>query len=211
MSEKSDLIKEYKKLAKRANARLLALEKLSKQKHFGSVLNWSYRRAQFDIKQQGGAKRFKTSVKEDINIKTLSAMRNDIYNFLNSPSSTKTGIIKNYKEKTDTFNKKFGTDWNWEEMSDYFEKGGKEIFEEKFSSSTALDVLGVFRKNKTEIKKVVDDFNRKNKITDKDLTTLIDNLKDNVDENGNKILDWKMKKAIEDLLSDKEFSIEKFL
>ena len=163
MTDKDNLISEYIKLAKRANKRLYNLEKLSKEKGFENVTKWSYRNALYNIKQRDGNKRFKININKDINIKTLSAMRNEVYNFLNAPTSTKKGIVKLYKEKTETFNKKYNTSWNWQDMANYFEKGGKELFEEKFSSNTALNVLGVFQKNKEDVKKIVDDFNNKNK------------------------------------------------
>lgn len=211
MTDKNKLIKDYVKLAKRANKRLYNLEKLSKESGFENVTKWAYRNALYNIKQRGDNKRFNININEDINIKTLSAMRNEVYNFLNAPTSTKKGIVKLYKEKTDTFNKKYNTNWKWQDMANYFEKGGKELFEEKFSSSTALNVLGVFQKNKDEVKKIIDDFNNKNKNQDVLLDDFIKKLKNNKDENGNKIIDWKLKESVKDLLLDKEFKIEEFL
>lgn len=211
MTDKDKLISEYIKLAKCANKRLYNLEKLSKESGFENVTKWAYRNALYNIKQRGGNSRFKINIKEDINIKTLSAMRNEVYNFLSAPSSTKKGIVKLYKDKTETFNKKYNTSWDWRKMTNYFEKGGKELFEERFSSNTALKVLGVFRKNKEDVKKIIDDFNNKNKDKDILLDDFIKNLKDNKDENGNKIIDWKLKESVKDLLLDKEFKIEEFL
>ena len=97
------------------------------------------------------------------------------------------------------------------DMANYFERGGKELFEEKFSSNTALNVLGVFQKNKEDVKKIVDDFNNKNKDRDILLDDFIKNLKNNKDKNGNKIIDWKLKESVKELLIDKEFKIEEFL
>lgn len=214
MTDKDKLISEYIKLAKRANKRLYNLEKLSKEKGFESVTKWGYRNALYDIQQRGGDRRYKLKIDKNINMKTLSAMRNEVYKFLNYPTSTKRGIVALYKEKTETFNKDYGTNWKWQDMANYFENGGKELFEEKFSSSTSLEVLGVFQKNKKGIKKIkekIDKFNNDNKKTDKLLDTFIKNMKGNTDKEGNKIIDWKLKESVKDLLLNKEFKIEEFL
>lgn len=205
MENKEQLIKEYVKLAKRANKRLYKLEKLSKEKNFEIVTKWAYARALRDIKTWGGDRRFKTSISKDINVKRLSAMRNDVYNFLNSKSSTKRDIVKLYIEKTDTFNKKYNTNWNWQEMASYFESGGaKEKLEDKFASSTALDIIGVFRNNPDHIKKVIDIFNKKHKY-DKDVENEVSKLKNNeIIENdkktGTKIIDKKNLETLSNLL-----------
>lgn len=214
MTDKDKLISEYIKLAKRANKRLYNLEKLSKESGFENVTKWGYRNALYDIQQRGGDRRYKLKIDKNINTKTLSAMRNEVYKFLNYPTSTKRGIVTLYKEKTEKFNKDYGTNWKWQDMANYFESGGKELFEEKFSSSTSLKVLGVFQKNKKDIKKIkekIDEFNNDNKKTDKLLDTFIKNMKGNTDKEGNKIIDWKLKESIKDLLLDKELKIEEFL
>lgn len=215
MQNKEQLIKEYIKLAKRANKRLYNLEKLSKEKNFEVVTKWSYARAMHDIKTWGGNKRFKTSIPEDINIKRLSAMRNDVYNFLNSKSSTKSDIIKLYIEKTNTFNKNYHTNWTWQEMASYFESGGaKEKIEEKFSSSTALDIIGVFRSNPEQIKKVIDTFNEKHKYdkdVEEEVSKLINNeIIENNKKTGINIIDKKNLKTLSSMLKDNKLEWDDF-
>lgn len=215
MQNKEQLIKEYVKLAKRANKRLYNLEKLSKEKNFEVVTKWSYARAMHDIKIWGGNKRFRTSIPEDINIKRLSAMRNDVYNFLNSKSSTKKDIVKLYIEKTNTFNKNYNTNWTWQDMASYFENGGaKEKIEEKFSSKTALEIIGVFRSNPEQIKKVIDTFNKKHKY-DKDVEEEVAKLKNNeITENNKKtginIIDKKNLKTLSNMLKDNKLEWDDF-
>lgn len=216
MENKEELIKEYVKLAKRANKRLYNLEKLSKEKNFEIVTKWAYARALHDIKIWGGKKRFKTSISKDINAKRLSAMRNDVYNFLNSKSSTKKDIVKLYIEKTNTFNKKYNTNWTWQEMASYFESGGaKEKLEEKFSSSTAIDIIGVFKSNPEQIKQVIDTFNKRHKY-DKNVENEINKLKNNeIVENGKKtgtkIIDIKNLKTLSDLLNGNGLKLDDLL
>lgn len=215
MENKEQLIKEYVKLAKRANKRLYNLEKLSKEKNFEIVTKWAYARALHDIKTWDGERRFKTSIPKDINVKRLSAMRNDVYNFLNSKSSTKKDIVKLYIEKTNTFNKKYNTNWTWQEMASYFESGGaKEKLEEKFASSTSLDIIGVFRNNPDQIKKVIDTFNKKHKY-DKDVENEVNKLKsneiiENDEKTGTKIVDKKNLKTLSNLLKDNKLEWDDF-
>ena len=202
MQNKEQLIKEYVKLAKRANKRLYNLEKLSKEKNFEVVTNWSYARAMHDIKTWGGIKRFKTLIPENINIQTLSAMRNDVYNFLNSKSSTKKDIIKLYKDKTETFNKKYNLNWNWKDMASFFESGGlKEKMEQAgFASSSAIEIVGVFQNNPEQIKKVIDEYNKNHKYSQSvkdEVNKLVGNNK-----NGGKIVDVKNLNKLSKLLDD---------
>lgn len=210
MQNKEQLIKEYVKLAKRANKRLYNLEKLSKEKNFEVVTKWSYARAMHDIKVWGGIKRFKTSISENINIQTLSAMRNDVYNFLSSKSSTKRDIIKLYKDKTDTFNKKYNLNWNWQDMASFFESGGlKDKLEQAgFASSTAIDIVGVFQNNPEQIKKVIDEYNKKHKYSQSvkdEVNSLVDNNK-----NGSKIVDIKNLGKLSKLLNDNSLEWDDF-
>lgn len=207
-SRKDDIIKEYLKLAKRANKRLYKLEKLSNEDNFKIVKNWAYARAQHDINiWNKGNKRFKTTGLYDLNINKLSAMRNDVIYFLNSKTSTKTGIIKAYKEKTDTFNKKYGLNWTWEEMANFFENDGlRDKFEKNgFASSTTLDIIATVRKNPQQIKLIIDEFNKNHKFS-KDIEDEVKKLK----ENDGKI-DKKNLKHIVDFLSENKLEIEDLL
>lgn len=202
MQDKNQLIKEYIKLAKRANKRLLNLEKLSKEKNFEVVTKWSYSRAMHDIKTWGDGTRFKTSIPENINIQTLSAMRNDVYNFLNSKSSTKRDIIRLYKDKTETFNKKYNLNWSWQDMASFFESGGlKEKMEQAgFASSTAIEIVGVFQNNPEQIKKVIDEYNKKHKYS-QSVKEEVNKLYVN-NKNGGKIVDIKNLSKLSKLLDD---------
>ena len=209
MSKKDDLLDEYIKLARKANRRLKSLENLSTDKNFKSVLNWSYRRAIHDIKTWGGNKRFivSSSKLENLSVQTLSAMRNDVYFFLNSKTSTKRDIIKNYKEKTETFNKKYGLDWSWQDMTNYFENDGlrDKLEQMGFSSKTALSLVGVFRKNPKEVNKIINDFNSRHKVS-KEIEKEVKKLKGN-DE---LIFDEKNIPKLAELFAENKLTIEDF-
>lgn len=213
MNKKEDLLDEYIRLAKKANRRLKSLERLSADENFKSVLNWAYRRAMHDIRTWGGSKRFIVSDSKlrKLSTQTLSAMRNDVYFFLNSKTSTKRGIINNYKEKTATFNKKYGLDWSWQDMANYFENDGlRDILEQSnFSSKTALTLVGVFRKNPKEVEKIIKDFNNKHKVS-KEIEKEVEKLQGNK-ENGAFIFDEKNIPKLAKLFAENKLSIEDFL
>lgn len=213
MNIKQDLLDEYIRLAKKANRRLKSLERLSADENFKSVLNWSYRRAIHDIKTWGGNKRFIVSDSKlsKLSTQTLSAMRNDVYFFLNSKTSTKRDIIKNYKEKTATFNKKYGLNWSWKDMANYFENDGlrDKLEQVGFSSKTSLMLIGVFRKNPEEIEKIIKDFNNNHKVS-KEIEKEVEKLRGNK-ENGALIFDEKNIPKLSKLFSENKLSIEDFL
>ena len=213
MSKKDDLLDEYIKLAKRANRRLKSLERLSKDENFKSVLDWSYRRAVHDIKTWGGNTRFNVNYSklQNLSTQTISAMRNDVYFFLNSKTSTKRDIINNYKEKTETFNKKYGLDWSWQDMANYFENDGlrDKLEQMGFSSKTALSLVGVFRKNPKEVEKIINDFNRRHKVS-KEIEKEVEKLHGNK-ENDALVFDEKNIPKLAKLFAENKLSIEDFL
>lgn len=204
-NKKDQLVKEYLKLAKRANKRLYSLEKLSKEDNFNIITRWAYARAQHDINiWNKGHKRFKITGISELNSNTISAMRNDVYNFLNAKTSTKKGILKYYKDKTDTFNKKYNLNWDWKDMTSFFENGGLyEKFEKAgFASSTALDIIATVRNNPDQIKKVIDEFNKKHQYNN-DVSKEVEKLKNNDGK-----IDKKNLKNIVNFLSDNGLEIE---
>lgn len=110
----------YKRLAKQADQRLVRLEKLAQEEGFSAVTKYAYARAQKDIKQWGG-NRFNQN--QPKNKQQLKAKIKDIKTFLQSQTSTKSGILKTYKQRAKTINDKYGTSFTWQELATYFESG----------------------------------------------------------------------------------------
>ena len=98
---REEIEKEYNRLAKKADARLRALESYQHEKNFKTATKWAYAKAMRDIKSWGGRKRFQTSAK-NLSDTELKMKIKDIENFLKSPTSTKRGSINNYKKRVDT-------------------------------------------------------------------------------------------------------------
>lgn len=148
------LVNEYNKLAKKADRRMRELEELAKQKDFKNVKKYAYLRAKKDIKAwtppgQGRKKpRWQRNIPFDT--KSLKAKIKDIKHFLDSPTSTKRGIIKVYKNRTDAINKKYHTKFTWQTLASYFNTG---LYDktEGYGSKTVLMAMANIQANKKKV------------------------------------------------------------
>lgn len=148
------LVRQYKSLAKKADQRLVRLEQLSKQKGFRNVTKWAYARAMKDIKYWSGseATRFNRDIPRNIN--SLKARISDVKHFLEqTTTSTKRGIMKTFKKRADTINKKYGTDFKWDDVADFYESKEWNDMDRGYGSETAMQSLGEIKKNEKAIKK----------------------------------------------------------
>ncbi len=154
-AEYMKLQKEYKKLAKRADQRLNRLESLSKQKGYENVLSWGYRKAMKDIKYWAGekAKRFNTKAPNNMNL--LKAKIRDIQEFLSSATSTKRGITQVYKKRAETINEKYGTNFKWQDLANYFDRKTNEKLDMEYGSKTMLMAVGEIQSNEKQIIKSI--------------------------------------------------------
>lgn len=159
----------YKRLAKTADQRLVRLEGYRHEEYFKNADKWSYTKAMKDIKRWSGddATRFNTKMpekKED-----ALAKISDMRSFLESPTSTKKGILEIYKKRAETFNREtprtdangkkrggFGTKFTWQDIAKYYESGIAQKWSDKFGSDTALRTIAVIQKNKKKIQKAIE-------------------------------------------------------
>lgn len=154
----NDLVKEYRKLAKRADQRLVRLEKLSTQKNFKQIKQWAYKNAVTDAIHYGAnPKKPRFNIKPPVD-KTgkpsfvkLQAKIQDIKNFLEKPTSTKQGVIDIYQKKADTLNKKYGLNLNWSDVGDLFESNLYKKNDRSMSSGTRLRAIATIKNNEAEI------------------------------------------------------------
>ena len=141
----SDL-KYYRRLAKVADQRLVRLEELSKQKEFKRVKKFAYSKARKDIiKYNKNQKRWNTKPPEDPRILREKIM--DIKSFIESVTSTKGGIVETYQKRAETLNQKYGTNFKWQDLADYFGKNQADRFAMlPGGSGTKLQAIGLIQK-----------------------------------------------------------------
>ena len=149
----------YKRLAKTADQRLVRLESYEHDKYFKPATQWAYAKAQKDIQkwQNKGPedKRLRFNTAPPKGEEQLLAKINDIKSFLESPTSTKQGIINVYKKRADTLNRKYGTQFTWQSLAKYYESGQAEAWDAKFGSKTALKTIAQLQKQDKKIKEAI--------------------------------------------------------
>ena len=181
--DRKELEKVYRTLAKSADQRLVRLESYQHDKSFKPATKWAYARAMRDIEAWSGseATRFNTAPPES-DTDLLSKIQ-DIKHFLESPTSTKKGIIEVYKKRVDTINKnmkKDNPDWKnltWKDLAQYYDSKLNTKLDSKYGSKTALAVYANIKANEKEI--VEDIKNKKDihiKVEDEVLQTTIENV-----------------------------------
>lgn len=161
--KRTALEKEYRKLAKRADQRLVRLKRLSEQPGYEGILNYAYKVAQRDIRSWSGEKATRFNTKPPSNTNQLKAKIADIKKFLGSASSTwgrtkeTKGIKQIYEDRTRTINEKYGTDFTWQELAKLFESGLWKKIKSKddFGSDTDFTTIANAKKNFKEVEDAV--------------------------------------------------------
>ena len=81
----------------------------------------------------------------------------NIKHFLESPTSTKKGIVDVYKKRADSLNKtmkKSDPNWKdltWKDMAQYFDSALSNKLSKKVGSKTALKIMNTIQRNEKEI------------------------------------------------------------
>ena len=158
-NDRNELLKIYRTLAKSADQRLVRLEAYEHDKDFKTATKWAYARAQHDIQRWSGAEatRFNTAPPES-DEKLISKIQ-DIKHFLESPSSTKQGIVSIYKSKADSLNKSMRQldpnwkDMKWQDLAGYFESSLYKKMDLIYGSDVILQVINAVKKSKTKIRR----------------------------------------------------------
>lgn len=152
--EETDL-QYYRRLAKQADQRLVRLEGYQHERNFENVTQWAYARAQKDISKWSGpdARRFNTAPpmkevggKKVIDEQRLRSKIKDIKHFLESPTSTKKGIVQTYQKRVDTINEKFGTNFTWQQFAQFTESETFQKLNMKFGSLTIMKAIGAIHR-----------------------------------------------------------------
>lgn len=178
----ADAYTRYRQLAKRADQRLLELEKLSKQKHFKGVKEYAYASAVRDIESWGGNKRY--NIKPPTKLIQLEAKIADIEKFLfKYKTTTKTDILRVYQQRANTFNErygdKYGVEFTWQDIANYYEKDKAEREAGALGSKTEVCVMAVIKKlgvidDIKKAKKEVARITGKDKVLKREVENLLD-------------------------------------
>ena len=156
----------YKRLAKVADQRLVRLEELAGMREgkpgkpgYEKVTAYAYDRAMRDLEIYGGGNRFNTKppLNKDgtVDNRLLSEKLADIRAFLSAPTSTKGGITEIYQKRADTINKKFGTNFSWSDLADYYRSGDANLKLKKkvVNSDLLLRAVGLIQRADAEVVK----------------------------------------------------------
>lgn len=142
----------FKRLAKQADQRLLRLERLSSDPLYKDVKQYAYANAMHDIKRAArdtGATRFNrmpARTKEGaIDQRVLRANINAVKRFLGSASSQKSTITKVYKDRADTINRRYGTNFSWQDLSKFFDRQQNKLSDSKYGSKTVLRAVAAIQ------------------------------------------------------------------
>lgn len=168
---REEIEKEYNRLAKKADARLRALESYQWDKNFKTATKWAYAKAMRDIKSWGGNKRFHTSAK-NLSDTELQMKIKDIETFLDSPTSTKRGILQVYKKRVDSLNKRLNTDYTWQEFTDFIQSDIYKKIDELYGSDTILSVVSKTKKLDKKIIEEIEDDKKKRENFEKDFAPI---------------------------------------
>lgn len=166
-------VAEYRKLAKRADQRLVRLERYSQQEKYANVTQYAYAKAMRDIRSWSGKDATRFNTKPPANLNSLMAKINDIKGFLQSASSTIKptadnavynekgqivggGIDLTYQKRADTLNQRFGTNVTWENVGSIFESTLYRKLAKKYESKTAVRIIGKLQGDDKKIQKALD-------------------------------------------------------
>lgn len=152
-----ELLAEYRKLADRADKRMLRLERLAKaDPEFDNVTDYAYKKAQEDAIKWGSKASAEKGARFAINppktAKEINAKMKDIRHFLDRPTSTKSGIVKTYKKRAEELNKLLPDDspkLTWQEYRKFFKDANAKNMDSRFGYRTLVKTFA--------IKKEIDD------------------------------------------------------
>ena len=179
--DQKELEKIYRTLAKAADQRLVRLEAYQHDKGFKPATEWAYARAQRDIQAWSGAEANRFNTAPPASKVDLVAKINDIKHFLQSPTSTKQGIIDVYAKRAASLNEtmrakdKNWKDLTWKDLAQYFDSALHEKLDKQYGSKTMFKAINRIKQKEKEIAK---DIKEKKDIHEKvsaDMTDIVVN------------------------------------
>lgn len=195
--EYQKLKKEYVKLAKRADQRLVRLER--RFKTAPELEGMAYKRAIFDIFKLtgiGGLPRFNRAIPKDI--KHLRRALKNVELFLGAVTSTWQGFKrKDVQKRVNALNQKYDTNYSAEDLQRLGSSGLIDRFKNKGGSETGMKALGFVQRKKEDLKRLVDKARKQHKKL-RDYKEYRELTKDN-DTLVNKIIDSEVRSFIDEV------------
>lgn len=195
--EYQQLKKKYVKLAKRADQRLVRLER--RFKTAPELEGMAYKRAVFDIFKLtgiGGMPRFNRAIPKDL--KHLRRALKNVERFLGAITSTWQGFKrKDVQKRVDTLNQKYDTNYSAEDLQRLGSSGLIDRFKNKGGSETGMKALGFVQRKKEDLKRLVDKARKQHKKL-RDYKEYRELTKDN-DTLVNKIIDSEVRSFIDEV------------
>lgn len=174
----NQLLKEYRKLSKRADQRLVRIEQHAEAGDiYAGMINYAYRRAMVDIRKWSGENARRFNVKPPESTVSLKAKIRDIKQFLEAPSSTVKptkdniiydlegnvsggGVQLTYDKRAKTLNERYGqyldSPFTWENIQEFFESSLWKKMDKRFADSkTTIRAIGMIKKNKQQVAKEI--------------------------------------------------------
>ena len=184
--KKFSAVQTYIKLAKRADQRLVRLERYKQREGYKNIDKYAYAKAMRDIRDAFGSNvnRFNQSLRGK-SISQIEAYTKRVETFLNSQSSTlgkglgSAGIKSIENRKENTFN---DNNWgiSWEDALALFESGAIKKYEKYFDSGTIVKLFAKQKKSKKDFDQMLSDItnqNRKTRRNPEEFVKQISNLK----------------------------------
>lgn len=138
-----------KRLGKMADTRMRRLEKLALEPGYENVLKWAYAAAKKDLMRMD-ANNFESVAKRtkagDFDKRNLQMRINAVKRFLESPTSMKSTIDKQYAGTANNINNKYGTDFKWQDIGKFFDSEAWKKISDQYGSKTALRAIGTIRR-----------------------------------------------------------------
>ena len=181
----------YKRLAKSVDRRLTRLQDASKKQFYEHATDYAYEWAMNELHRINGSAARHFETKPPKHAQKREAMINIMKKFLTMESSTPGGITAMYKKRANTVNKKYGTNFSWQELNQFFEEEKNVAWLNKYGSKTVMKSIGQIQKYAKEIADKEFEGNVK-KVTRKHLTLRAK------EGSGDEILDEQIEKYLKD-------------
>lgn len=192
MGNYNNLLKEYRKLAKRADQRLVRIEQAALDKKYKGLLSMAYKAAARVAVAYGSRKnKPRFNIAPPKSARGLQAKIQSIKDFLNMETSTKSGYKQIQKKRVNKLNEKRGINFSVEDFHKISTSGVLDDLMSKYDSDVAIEIASTIANDGDKLKSILKEAKKKNISIedindytgqDLDITTLSDELADIVDD-----------------------------